>query len=181
MGKALGISNGGVGSLMVRWKALGLSWQEAEKLSDDELEQRLYGPRLPSRAPRPMPDMHWLYRELRRPAVTMELLHLGNSGVGYLNSAFGIGGLVGAAVTVALVARQKLASDFAIGTLLWGIPLILIGIFPSSASALVLIAFIGIGDTLVEVAAPTLLQRAVPDEVLGRVFGAVESLIIGAE
>ena len=52
--------------------------------------------------------------------------------------------------------------------------------FPSSAAALVLIAFIGIGDTLVEVAAPTLLQRAVPDEVLGRVFGAVESLIIGA-
>jgi MFS family permease len=112
--------------------------------------------------------------------ASVELLHLGSSGVGYLNSAFGIGGLVGAAVTVALVARQKLASDFAIGTLLWGIPLILIGIFPSSAAALVLIAFIGIGDTLVEVAAPTLLQRAVPDEVLGRVFGAVESLIIGA-
>jgi hypothetical protein len=95
-------------------------------------------------------------------------------------SAFGIGGLLGAALTVALVARQKLASDFAVGTLLWGLPLILIGIFPSKAAALVLIAFIGIGDTLVEVAAPTLLQRAVPDEVLGRVFGAVESLIIGA-
>lgn len=76
VGKALGISNGGVGSLMVRWKALGLSWQEAQRLSDDELEQRLYGPRLSSRAPRPMPDMHWLHRELKRPAVTMEVLHL---------------------------------------------------------------------------------------------------------
>jgi MFS family permease len=112
--------------------------------------------------------------------ASIQLLGLGSSGVGYLNSAFGVGGLIGAALTVALVARQKLASDFAIGTLLWGIPLILIGVFPSSAAALVLIAFIGIGDTLVEVAAPTLLQRAVPDEVLGRVFGAVESLIIGA-
>ena len=112
--------------------------------------------------------------------ASIQLLGLGNSGIGYLTSAFGIGGLIGAALTVALVARQKLASDFAIGTLLWGIPLILIGVFPSSAAALVLIAFIGIGDTLVEVAAPTLLQRAVPDEVLGRVFGAVESLIIGA-
>lgn len=112
--------------------------------------------------------------------ASIRLLGLGTSGVGYLNSAFGIGGLVGAGLTVALVARQKLASDFAIGTLLWGVPLILIGIWPSKAAALVLIAFIGIGDTLVEVAAPTLLQRAVPDEVLGRVFGAVESLIIGA-
>jgi MFS family permease len=112
--------------------------------------------------------------------ASIELLGLGNSGVGYLNSAFGIGGLLGAVVAVGLVARQKLASDFAIGTLLWGVPLILMGVFPNSAAALVLIAFIGIGDTLVEVAAPTLLQRAVPDEVLARVFGAVESLIIGA-
>ena len=112
--------------------------------------------------------------------ASIQLLGLGNSGVGYLNSAFGVGGLLGAALTVALVARQRLASDFAVGTLLWGLPLILIGIFPSSAAALVMIAFIGIGDTLIEVAAPTLLQRAVPDEVLGRVFGAVEALIIGA-
>jgi MFS family permease len=112
--------------------------------------------------------------------ASIRLLHLGDAGVGYLNSAFGVGGLIGAGLTVALVARQRLASDFALGTLLWGIPLVLIGIFPSKATALVLIAFVGIGDTLVEVAAPTLLQRAVPDEVLGRVFGAVESMIIGA-
>ncbi len=111
---------------------------------------------------------------------SIRLLDLGDAGVGYLNSAFGVGGLIGAGLTVALVARQRLASDFAVGTLLWGIPLVLIGVFPSAAAALVLIALVGIGDTLVEVAAPTLLQRAVPDEVLGRVFGAVESLIIGA-
>jgi MFS family permease len=111
---------------------------------------------------------------------SIRLLDLGDAGVGYLNSAFGVGGLIGAGLTVALVARQRLASDFALGTLLWGIPLVLIGVFPSAATALILIALVGIGDTLVEVAAPTLLQRAVPDEVLGRVFGAVESLIIGA-
>jgi len=112
--------------------------------------------------------------------AAIQLLGLGESGVGYLNSALGVGGLIGAALMIVLVARQKLASDFAIGTFLWGVPLILIGIFPNSATAIVLIAFIGVGDTLIEVAAPTLLQRAVPDEVLARVFGAVESLIIGA-
>lgn len=112
--------------------------------------------------------------------AAIRLLHMGSAGVGYLNSAFGIGGLVGAGLTVALVARQKLATDFAFGTLLWGVPLILAGLFPSEAAAIVLFAVIGVGDTLVEVAAPTLLQRAVPDEVLGRVFGAIESMIIGA-
>jgi len=74
--KALGVSNGAVGSLMVRWQALGLTWQDVKELPEDQLEKRLYGPRLPSTAPRPMPDMLWLYRELKRPAVTMEVLHL---------------------------------------------------------------------------------------------------------
>lgn len=74
--KALGIGNGTVGSLMVRQKALGLTWEQVEGLCDDELEQRLYGPRLPSTAARPMPDMLWLYRELKKPAVTLEVLHI---------------------------------------------------------------------------------------------------------
>jgi transposase len=74
--KALGISNGAVGSLMVRWQAAGLEWDEVKGTPEAELEQQLYGPRLPSTAPRPMPDMLWLHRELMRPAVTLELLHL---------------------------------------------------------------------------------------------------------
>ena len=111
---------------------------------------------------------------------SIQLLHFGSAGVGYLNSAFGIGGLVGAGFAVLLVARQRLASDFALGTLLWGAPLILVGAFPSKATSLVLFAFVGVGDTIVEVAAPTLLQRAVRDEILGRVFGVVESLLYAA-
>jgi MFS family permease len=111
---------------------------------------------------------------------SIQLLHFGSAGVGYLNSAFGIGGLVGAGFAFVMVARQRLASDFAIGTLLWGAPLILVGVFPSKASSLVLFAFVGVGDTIVEVAAPTLLQRVVPDEILGRVFGVVESLLYAA-
>ena len=109
--------------------------------------------------------------------ASIQLLHFGPAGVGYLNSAFGIGGLIGAGFAVLLVARQRLASDFAIGTLFWGAPLILVGIFPSKPASLILFAFVGVGDTVVEVAAPTLLQRVVPDEILGRVFGVVESLL----
>jgi hypothetical protein len=36
----------------------------------------------------------------------------------------------------------------------------------------------GIGNTLVDVSGVTLLQRAVPDEVLGRVFGALQSILV---
>jgi len=85
---------------------------------------------------------------------------------------------VGVGVTFVLVARQRLGSDFAVGMALWGIPLVILGVWPRTAVAVIAMALIGIGDVLVEVAAPTLLQRAVPDEVLGRVFGALESVLI---
>src|SRR5919108_3102836 len=112
--------------------------------------------------------------------IAKELLDLGDAGVGYLNAAFGVGGFVGTALTVLMVARQRLASGFGVGMLLWGVPLIGIAAWLEPAVAVVLVGVIGVGDLLVEVAAPTLLQRAIPDEVLARVFGAVESLLIAA-
>jgi MFS family permease len=111
--------------------------------------------------------------------ASLELLDLGQAGVGFLNSAVGIGGLLGAVAAFALVGRQRLASDFAFGLLLWGIPIALIGIFPQLSVALLLLAIVGIGNTVVDVAALTLLQRTVPDEVLTRVFGVIQSVFIG--
>jgi len=111
--------------------------------------------------------------------TALELLDLGNSGVGFLNSAVGVGGLLGAVAAFALVGRQRLASDFAIGLILWGFPIALIGIFPQPPVALILLAIVGIGNTVVDVAAITLLQRTVPDEVLTRVFGVVQSVFVG--
>jgi len=112
--------------------------------------------------------------------MALELLDLGSSGPGFLNAAVGIGGLVGAVLALALVGRQRLAGDFGLGLLLWGIPIALIGVWPHEAPTLVLLAVVGIGNTLVDVAALTLLQRAAPDEVLARVFGVIESLLVGA-
>jgi MFS family permease len=109
----------------------------------------------------------------------LQLLDLGEEGVGFLNSAVGIGGLVGA-VAAALMIGRRLTSNFLLGILLWGVPIALIGVFPEPAPALVLLAIVGLGNTLVDVSAFTLLQRAVPDEVLARVFGAVQGLWVGA-
>ncbi len=110
--------------------------------------------------------------------LALDSLALGDSGVGLLNAAFGVGGFLGAAVSLALLARRRLASDFMLGIVLWGVPLVAIGLWPNLGLALVLLGLVGIGETLVEVAGPTLLQRAVPDEVLARVFGALESLLV---
>jgi MFS family permease len=112
--------------------------------------------------------------------VALDLLDLGEPGVGFLNSAIGVGGLLGAFVAIALVGRGRLASDFGLGMVIWSAPIALVGIWPEAVPAFVLLGLLGVGATLVDVTALTLLQRAVPDAVLVRVCGVVESLWVGA-
>jgi MFS family permease len=113
-------------------------------------------------------------------AVALDLLDLGEPGVGFLNSAIGVGGLLGAFLAISMVGRGRLASDFGLGMVIWSAPIALVGIWPQTAPAFVLLGLLGVGATLVDVTALTLLQRAVPDAVLVRVCGVVESLWVGA-
>jgi MFS family permease len=109
----------------------------------------------------------------------LELLDLGEAGIGFLNSAVGIGGLIGGLAAALLVGRSRLASDFGLGLVLWGIPIALIGVYPEAPLALVLLGIVGVGTILVDVSGITLLQRSVPDEVLTRVMGVVQSVFVG--
>ena len=110
--------------------------------------------------------------------VALEVLAIGEAGVGYLNSAVGVGGLLGALVALGLASR-RLAPGFALGLLLWGLPIALVGIWPNLWLVLLLLGLVGVGNTLVDVTGQTLLQRAVADEVLARAFGVLESLLLG--
>jgi MFS family permease len=112
--------------------------------------------------------------------LALETLDLGASGVGYLNSVLGVGGIVGGVAAAALVARARLGTDFGAGIVLWGVPLVLIGIWPEPLVALVALTLVGVGNTIVDVSGDTLLQRAVPDEVLARAFAAMESVTLVA-
>jgi len=74
--RSLGISAGAVASVVTRAKAMALTWDTVGALSDDALERSLYGPKLALTVARPGPDLVWMHTELRRPGVTLELLHL---------------------------------------------------------------------------------------------------------
>ena len=111
--------------------------------------------------------------------ASLELLDMGEAGFGFLNSAVGIGGLVGAVLALALAMRGRLATDFALGVALYGGPLALVVVWKEPWAALALMALVGVGNTLTDVAALTLMQRTVPDEVLARAFGALESVLLG--
>ena len=111
--------------------------------------------------------------------TALQVLDLGPSGVGFLNSAVGVGALAGMLVVLTLIGTSRLAAVFRLGILLWGVPLVLLGIWPSVAAAVILLGVLGVGNTLVDVAGLTLLQRAAPDEVRARVFGVLESVFLG--
>jgi MFS family permease len=111
--------------------------------------------------------------------TALDLLHRGNSAVGVLNAAMGIGGLIGALAAFTLIGRKRLASDFGLGIVLWGAPLAAIGIWPQSWVAILALAVLGLGNTLVDVAGLTLLQRTAPSAVLARVFGVLMMILTG--
>jgi MFS family permease len=112
--------------------------------------------------------------------TALELLHRSASTVGLLNAAMGIGGIVGSLAAFTLIGRKRLASDFGLGIVLWGAPLAAIGIWPHLWVALVALAVLGLGNTLVDVAGLTLLQRTAPPDVIGRVFGVLEMILVAA-
>jgi MFS family permease len=112
--------------------------------------------------------------------VAIKLLQFGKAGVGYLNSAIGVGGLVGTVLVAALVGRRRLGGWFIAGISFWSLPLVLVGIWPHKPVAILGLAVVGLANMLADVAGFTLVQRAAPQAVLARVFGVLEMTIYAA-
>ncbi len=107
--------------------------------------------------------------------MALELLHLEEGSVGFLNATWGMGAVLGAVALGMLFDRGRLVLAIAGGSLLVGLATMLPGIAPHATTAYAGWLAIGIGFVFVEVAAKTLMQRLGSDETLGRVIGSLES------
>jgi hypothetical protein len=112
--------------------------------------------------------------------LALDLLDIGEGGVGYLNAAWGIGALAGSALPALLLGRGKLAAGLAVGSVIAGVAAALPGAWPVVLAAYAGWFGIGVGYTTIEVAARTLLQRLGSDEVLARVLGTLETSRLAA-
>ena len=106
----------------------------------------------------------------------LRLLHGGNAAVGWLNTATGVGSIAGAVIVASVARRKRLAGGLGLGAFLWGLPIAATALWLNLGAALVLVALVGAGGVLVDVAGITLVQRSAENDLLGRVFGVLQSL-----
>jgi MFS family permease len=86
---------------------------------------------------------------------------------------------VGALVALALAKRKRIAADFGLGLAFFGTPLVVIAALPRTWAAVIVLVLLGVGNSLVDISAVTLIQRIASTEVAGRVFGVVEVAAVG--
>jgi MFS family permease len=110
--------------------------------------------------------------------MAVDILLAGPKGVGYLDSALGVGAIVGGLIAISRSRGQKLGQDMTLGVVLWSLPLLLVALWPSPVTAFACVVVLGLANPLVDVNMDTIIQRLTPDAVLGRVFGALETCLI---
>ena len=105
--------------------------------------------------------------------TSFELLGLDEAGVSLLYAAVGVGGLIGGFIALVLSSSGRLARDFAFGLVLFDL-VALVGGLPVAVVAVVALAVLEFSNSIVDVNTLTIMQRAVPDAVLGRALGALD-------
>ena len=108
--------------------------------------------------------------------LAIKVLGLGSSAAGYLAASFGAGAMLGAVGALALVGRPRLAGLLLGAAFAWGATLVTVGIWPQVGVAFTMFAAGGATHTVLDVSGRTLLHRAVPPALHGRVFGVLEGL-----
>ena len=110
--------------------------------------------------------------------AAFQVFDAGGEAVGYMTAAIGVGGLIGAVGALTLGGR-RLAVTFGLSLAFWGVPIMLMASWPNLVPAILLLAVVGAANSVEDVAAFTLLQRIVPNEILTRVLGVLWALAMG--
>src|SRR5258707_2900272 len=112
--------------------------------------------------------------------LAVHVLALGGSAVGWLNAAFGAGGLIGGAVAAAAVRVTRLGRSFIAGLVIWGLPLVLLALAPAAAVAYLALFVTGIGNAVEDTGCFTLVTRLAGPRAAGRVLAALEFISLTA-
>ena len=109
-----------------------------------------------------------------------EAYGLGGEGAGFLNAAYGAGGLLGGFAAGLLASRVRLAPAFLWSAIASSLLFLFLGLSPAGLLPFAILVIVGAIDIVADVNGTTILQTATPDDLLGRVFGAFEATLISS-
>jgi CRP-like cAMP-binding protein/predicted MFS family arabinose efflux permease len=112
--------------------------------------------------------------------LSEERLGTGADGFGYLLAGLGIGGIAAAGLVNRMAAWPRLGTVILLGMAIYCLPTLLFLAVDSPVAATAIQVVRGAGTLVVDVLAITALQRSLPKEVLGRVFGAFFTGVLSA-
>ncbi len=110
--------------------------------------------------------------------LAIDVLGEGEAAAGVLAGAVGFGALVGAGTTAVLVGRRLLTGPIELALFVAGVTLAAVSLATGIGVAILLLVLVGAARSFFDVAARTLLQRSVDGDVISRVFGLQEALIM---
>jgi MFS family permease len=113
------------------------------------------------------------------PAYAVDVLHVGEAGLGALNAAVGLGALIGSLIVASLGHVRRKVIILAIGAICFPGGLLLLSGVSSFPAALVCLVLVGWGVVTQNATANTLVQTLVPDELRGRVMGVYTLMFFG--
>jgi MFS family permease len=112
--------------------------------------------------------------------IAVDQLGVGEAGTGYLNAAIGVGGVLGAIGSSAIIARPNLAPAWVLGVAGLVVGFVILGFATALGPALLAMGIIAAGSLVADIVSTTIFQRIVPDELRGRVLGGMQMLMTGA-
>ena len=103
-----------------------------------------------------------------------DILRVGAHGFGLLQSARGLGAVIGSSIYIGIGQRPHQGGILFVSAVLYGAAVGLFGISSSFVWSLLLMAMIGTTDTIWGASRGTILQMTTPDDFRGRVMGVFQ-------
>ncbi len=100
-----------------------------------------------------------------------DILHVGASGLGFLQSARGLGALIGSGLLISVGQQRRQGKILLYSALLCGVSFAFFGLSHSFSLSLLLLLIVGATDTIWGATRNTILQLQTPDAIRGRVMG----------
>lgn len=120
------------------------------------------------------------FHSVLMPAYAVDVLRVGEAGLGSLNAAIGVGALLGSLIVASLGGAREKALLLTVGAFLFPVANLLFSASHSLGLSMLCLALSGMGFVAQNTTINTLIQSSVPDELRGRVIAVYILMFFGS-